>query len=420
MASSSFKLQSMLRKFKNTSKENIKKNMQYSYKLSIETNELETMFMFHSATKDSYIYTLDIFNSNILSNEVSTIPIPYVISQPITIKSSSVPVYSPNSNHLNSAYDYMESDIQKGYLCNTYNAELCDEEWIAFVFCMNMIYIDFLSNEKIKIKSLHINRTPGSIMSAMNHVLFNSSIKDSNAIEWSWLSTVAFTKSSNSSYSLHSSMSPNSPNSFKASNLLRKAKRKYNSQLLFLLEDNMHSVNNINFIVNETINKLNKTNFLIINTINTNKDHIAHASLIIKLMESGGIFYIKIPNIKEWDTPFINNMLLYSLLFNEVYLYKFHLIGNSTYLLCKYKKKINNETIYKKLVHILSNKDFTNEHNIFSKDFFDVPPIKNWLDTIYNIIESAIDEEYIYKGIPFGNIIDSIDASLSINLNTFF
>lgn len=404
MSSPGIKIQTLLRKFKTNNKSKKQEcKIQHSYNLSIDSNELETLYMFstHSCTKHIYKLTRDDTNLVSESGVIRSDPISIRCTNYTNKQSVSLPV-----NTSNNISEYIESNMHKGYLCNVYNAELCDEEWIIFIYSINMIYNTFITNERLKIKSLHINDAPGSVLSALNHFLYNSSIKDDYNIEWKWLSTIPLNKPSNS------------PNSFKVGTLINKAKQKYTFNLLNLIERHIYSINNINFIINETTSKLQKINLLIINTnTNTNMAYLSYAALIIKLMETNSIFYIKIPNITEWDTQFINILLLYSLLYNEIYVFKYNLTTQSTYLLCKNKKKINNDVIFKKIIHILSNKEFNDGYNLFIKEIFDIPSINKWLRNILYVI-SSYDETFDY--IPFTDILNSLDAILDINMTTFY
>lgn len=339
-SSPNIKFQSLIRKLKNNNEiQKLVSNYTYDITSEIFNTDLNTMHMFQS--KGDYDYTI--------------IPVLSQISKsaPITI-----------------IHDY----IGKGHLYNIYNTELCDENWLIHLYCISNISNNFMTNNKVKVKSLHINQW--SSLSAFNHFLHNSI-----SAEWDWLNIL---------------------------NSLNKPARSHKSKTLTLIENNLHSVNNINYIINES-NKFTKINFLTCDTISSINDYITYIILTIKCLDVNGIAFIKIPQIQNWDTQFINVLILYNLIFSEVYIYKFSLITESTFLLCKGKKKINNEIIYKKLIHVISNKDFANR-NLFSKIF---------VDNFTNYIFDIIDQDGEKNSIVFNDLIKDINNCLNVNVNTF-
>lgn len=381
MSSSSIKLQTLIRKFKNTTKEQTSTLHDFAHELNIDM-VLDTISIFQSKTKNDNIYNLIPCNTYIDLNKKNQMPLP------IDIKQSN---YSLKPIDIKQYIDIKSESLntKKGYLSIVYNAELADEEWLITIKIMDMIYANFITLDKVKLKSLHIGCMP-STLSAINHFMHNSSLKDLIGAEWEWLSTINREEINK--------------------NTLYKIKKQYKSNMLYLLENTTYSVNNINYTINEVTEKLNRVNFITGHILCNNiKDFITYAIFSIKLMQMNSVLFIKLENIENWNTNVINALLLYSLIFEEIFIFKFDLITDSTFLLCKNKKKISNESLYKKLVHLLSNKDFTSEYNLFSKNIFEIPEIESWLDKIKNIINS--DE----NSITFDNIQLVVSESLNLN-----
>jgi hypothetical protein len=384
---SNVKLQSLIRKFKNSSINEENTITNYSYNLSIDA-DLDTKFLFQTSKSDEFLYIIDAFEK----------PITYSKSIPINIVKK-----TKKTTKENNVKHYVDSNV-KGYLHNLYNAELCNEDWAISMYFLSITNHLFIHNEKIKINSLHLNNLTHSTISAFHHVLYNSSIKSN--IEWNWLNAIPY------NFELNNMVK----------NTLEKVCKKYKQKLLHLI-DSGNSTNNINYIINETSLKMSKVNMLCIlddgipNSIQNSKSYIANIVLAIKLMDQVGILYVKIPNVEKWDTRFINILLLYSLIFMEVYVFEFDINTNSTFLLCKNKRKINNESIFKKLYHIMSNPNFT-DHNLFDKKIFKETNIKHWLTKILNDTEvpSNTDEK---KNNLDNTIVDYISSNLHINTETF-
>lgn len=375
---SNIKLQSLLRKFKNTPKEDIKN---YSYNFSID-DEIDIGFLFQTSKSDNFIYKIDA-----LEKPISNKSIPIKIVNKLKQKSE------------NNIKYYIDSNI-RGYLHNLYNSELCNEEWIIAMYFLGVVNHLFINNEKIKINSLHINNLTHSSISAFHHVLYNSNIKSN--IEWQWLNIIP------NNFELTSKLKP----------VLEKVCKKHKSQLLYLIDSCQYSTNNINYIINETLLKMSKINMLCISGSNhSTKAYIANLALAIKLMDQNGIMYVKVPNVDKWDTSFINILLLHSFIFLEVYVYEFDINSTSTFLLCKTKRKINNESIFKKLYHIISNPNFT-DHNLFNEDIFKCPSVKVWLSKLLNEIEIPSNSDNIKNNLD-NVIIDYITTNLHINTETF-
>jgi len=380
---SNVKLQSLIRKFKNSSINEEKVMTNYSYNLSIDA-DLDTSFLFQTSKSDDFIYNIDDLER----------PIPGCNSIPIKIINK-----SKESKENNAKY-YADSDV-KGYLHNLYNAEICNEEWIISMYFLSIINHMFVCNEKIKINSLHMNNVTHSTISAFHHVLHNSSIKLN--IEWQWLNAIPL------DFELTN----------KLKNILERVCAKHKHRLLHLIDSHRYSTNTINYIINETNIKMSKLNVLcVLGSEEPIKSYIANIILSIKLMDQIGILYVKIPNVDKWDTHFINVLLLHSLIFLEVYVYEFDIYSNSTYLLCKNKRKINNESIFKKLYHIVSNPNFTENHNLFDEKIFKDSNIKEWLKKLLDDIEIPSNTDCKKNNLD-NTIVDYISSNLHINTETF-
>ena len=338
-----------------------------------------------SSNSDDYRSNRD---NAIISNAVST---------PINIKKDII----PKTN------DYSWPSSPVGYLYNIYNTEQCDDEWLAFMYIINQIYTKFtvedLENPTIAIKSLHVEGISGSILPALNHFLYNSDISDKNKIEWDWrtASTMQY-------------------NTLEAQKMIKK----YSNKILSLLNGNLYSGANINILTSGTLNALGKINLLVSRKLLTSiKEYVLYAALSIQLFEDKGILYIRIPEVYKWDTKFVNILLLYSGIFSKVKLYMFDLKSEALYLVCKYRKeKLFNQRdqLYKRLLQIISNPLFTEDHNIFRRSIFS-GSVKTWVKKVQKLGESSALEIYGKKSCDINTItLDSIllDISNVIKPNT--
>lgn len=434
MSSPNIKLQSLIRKYKNGIKETIDKKKiieNHTYTLNINENIIETKHLLSSKNKHLYKYNLlcnDTNNVNNVNNVNDTNDIfKFDLDNPEFEKSELKGFEKKNDEYDKRVKLYdIESYLNpnNGFLVNLYNVELCDEKWLIFMYFMNRLYANFTNCEKIKIKSLHINMMPGSSISALHHFLYNSNICSlgSNGIhniEWDWIGTT---------YSKNNTIVNDDFNiGYKLTSL-------YGSNLLHMLEKNIYNINNINYIINETLNRKGKVNLICVDndvseyslTHDDYKSFISYAILAIKTLESISIAYIRLPDINIWDTQFINILLLYSLIFQELYIFKF-MLNNvpQYYLICKNKKKINNEILYKKLLFILQNTEDSDwdEYNLFIKNVFEDNMIKSWLDDILSIIktEQKLKKNNMYGSVAilFNDIITELDDVLNINIDTF-
>jgi hypothetical protein len=326
---SDIKLQSLIRKLRNEKfKEGEIKSFTYKFE-DIDIN-IDNTYLYQSKFAENFEYSLDsldIFD---------------------TLGASGVSSETPDTEN-------DKRNINYQVLNNVYNMENCDINWLTFMYTFNNIYSHYHIKNNINIKSLHICNS-GEI-SAMERLFYNSN-KGLVNVDWNWL----YTSDSNV-----------------------RLDKKYKRNMLKLLTPKIYDINNINYIINDVNKKVSKVN-LIVSTVEdfNTKLFITYAIYSIKLLEVKSLLYIRIPNINEWNTQFINCLLLFANIFTEMYVYTFDLEKQVTVLICKDKKKLNNEILYKKLIHILQNENYTNG-NIFSKDLFDTPEISEWLNSIINI-----------------------------------
>lgn len=408
MESSGIKLQSLIRKFKNESKLQTQKDISnYAFDLSNNIDIDTSMFRSSSDVND-----MEFVNSQLTSEmEKFHIEPLHSTSEAISIPSTKRKMSLPYIHAKNDVDEYLGAEGYKGYLSNIYNAEYVTKDWAVVIYIMNMVSMDFVVSDKIKLKSLHIGSW--SVLSALNHYIYNSCISYIRP-EWNWLNIIDidnntslghFSKSQpfsvNYSYSKSYSYSNSYSKSYSSPQTIDSdLKRKYSNNLLYKLDRKSDSVNNLNFIINETSRKLTKINLLIANS----NEYLSYAALTIKLMEQNGVFLLKIPNQSKWDKRFIHIMFLYSLLFQNVYVYKFDIGEIETYLLCKNKKKINNETVYKKLIFIL-NSGVNTDKLLFNDGV--IPDLWAKKLTMYPIEDGNCVE--------FSSMLDSFN---SLNMNT--
>ncbi len=437
MSSPNIKFQSLIRKYKSGVKETIDKQKiirDFTYQLNID-DAFDTSYLFNSKGKKNFIYTLDdLFGYNKKDVKVS-LSKPIKIPPNIDTKNQNTETpddllfsFSPgveslsgpngqfnplhnfniNNPYLNNCFKKYTAD--DGYLKTVYNAELCDRDWVIFMYFINRIYANFATHDKIKIKSIHLHITPGSELSAMHHFLYNSKVNNSILnIEWDWLGTV-----------YNNSIRSNDPY-----NIKKQVYIKYKNNMLPLFNTDISSSDNVNFILNESLSKLSKANFLCVDKTTEIKDLMFYGILSVKLLEVNCLFYLKLPAINEWDVHIINALLLYSLIFTELYLFKIDIDNKkSVVLLCKNKKKIAIDNSYKKLLYLLNNADFTNPDqscNIFSLEYLKSENIKNWLENVLAIIEKELECDGSNKlnDITFEDTSYEMTKVLEVNTNTF-
>lgn len=358
MSSPDIKIQSILRNYKSAIKEDFNKQ-----KIISE-------------------FTYKINNDNILSIKNIT-SLKDIMSFEDTIKQE----ISKENSEENSEETSQKNEIDEyiGYsniFANIYNSEFCNEEWVAFLYFISKNYINFQDIEgNVHIKSLFLNNI--SILSAFHHFLYNSNEKlDKLDCKWC-LATYYYKK--------------------------HEIRKEYHNNVLKLQDKQLYSINNINYIINEITSSYSKVNFLI-NTNCSYNDYISCAILAIKLLDNNCLFYCKIPKFDNFTDEIKDVLLLYSLIFEESYIYSFDLKSQMNYLVCKNKKKINTDSIYKKLLSLQNS--LQTKYPIFLEEF------KKENDLWISNLDKIISEPQHNKIIRFDIIKKEINDVLGYNYKT--
>jgi hypothetical protein len=383
--SSNIKFGTTMRSFKNKAKEEFNKKKVisgFSVDLSSD-NVLNTADLFKSGSADDFIYDLEL-DSSITSTIAPTIADSknskdsknYAIADSKDYAIADSKDDSDILNYMNDS-DIIERD---GYLQNVYYADSCDEEWLIYMYMINIVYPNFSSSKDIiDLVSLHISIIMHSGMRAIHHFMFNSKLTDLSGCNWRWLNA-------------HASIGC-------------KLNKRNSIQLL---NSDISSINNINNIINNVSDRLSKVNFITCSHIGNSQSHyITYAILSIKLLDAAGIMWLRFPDVCNWNSQLINVLYLYSTLFCEVYIYKFNIVEPCVYVLCKGRKKIQNVQLYKKLIHILANVKSSvvdnKPYNLFRKSMFD----DDWMQKIRSIHSSNF--------VSNSDIINFINSNLDIN-----
>jgi len=420
MNSHHIRFQTLIRKFKNGIKDTIDKKKiieNYTYQLScdeiLSSSDIIYKKKITSDTSESCnIYTLqDLYEYYFIDEKKSdTIKIKHMISTfdpPSDILFSFSPNeqnYMPNmttanTNNTNTYLcedDYNQYLGEDGILCNIYKCEYCDNDWVVMMYFINRLYPNFAAFNKIKIHSLFINSLPGSSLSAIHHFLYNSKINNVyNNIEWEWLGTI--NNNMTDPYNIKDSIEKN-----------------YVKNILHIFDNDTDIINNANFIINETLHRLGKLNFIYFD-IYSGSDYIVNALLIIKLLSANSIAYIELKHPKQWTVQDINGILLYVLLFQELYLFQFDKNIQKNILICKNKKRIHTESLYKKLVLILMSNTIET-YNLFSIKFITSnAEISKIVKELLDIKEKNID----VMSLNLSDLMYEISNVLEPNINTF-
>jgi len=373
MSSSDIKFESILRNFKNKAKVNLEQKKiitKFSYDIS-SNMIIDTSDLFCNKIADKFIYDFDYdldFDHD-FDNEK-------VIDENAT-KDADI--------------DILNYISQNGYLYDVYNAELCNEDWLIYMFLFKNIHYNFISSVR-NIDSLHFIKLSNEIdnsyqfagLSAIHHFLHNSNILNT----WNWISTIIPTNK-----------------------ILR---NKYKHNYISLLGSNIPTIDNITSIINNAADRLMKINFMTNDIIGNTEMYVIYACLGIKLLDSIGILFTRFHNSNEWSSQHINILRLYALIFQEVYVYNFNIVEPRTYILCKNKKKIPNVKIYKELIYLCScSKDALPTHNLFTKSSFD----DQWLEKISGIFSDIKSDNL--ATIDNKEIIDFITDGLKQNTAPF-
>lgn len=358
---SDIRLQSSIRKMHN---EKFKTNPITGWSRHLETTDIivDTKYIYQSKDSDNYRYSIEDITP-VADNKVENIQ-----------KKSDMD---------------LENYFKEGYYKNIFNAENCDIDWITFIFIINRVYKHFNNKTRTIITSLHFNNI--SILSAFNHFVYNSKITTQN-IEWNWLCA-----------------------NDNLNNANKMVERKYKKNILKPTNNEIHHFNNINYVINETTHRLHKVNLIISNCGKyTTYIYIAYAIYALKLLDINGCMYMQIPSRDKWDMEFINILVLYTVIFKDIYIYNFDLTEEKCIMVCSCKKKSSNEILYKRLLYLLkifaNDSDMESNINIFSKNIYDNPIVKTWVDNILDTRKNIINSE---------DVINVINDLLDINLEPF-
>jgi hypothetical protein len=346
MSSSDIKFESILRNFKNKAKINLEqKKIIINFSYDISSNMIiDTSDLFCNKIANKFIYDFDYdldFDrdfDNEFDNKFAT---------------------GKKDTDTNINIDILNYISQNGYLYDVYNAELCNEDWLIYMFLFKNIHYNFISSAR-NIDSLHFIKLSNEIdnsyqfagLSAIHHFLNSSNVLNT----WNWISTITPTNK-----------------------ILR---NKYKHNYISMLGSNIPTIDNITSIINNVADRLMKINFMTNDILGNIEMYIIYACLSIKLLDSIGILFTRFYNPNEWSSQHINILRLYALIFQKVYVYNFNIVEPRTYILCKNKKKIPNVKIYKELIYLCTcSKDALPTHNLFTKSSFD----DQWLEKISGI-----------------------------------
>jgi hypothetical protein len=405
MSSPNIRVQTLIRKFRNGSKELLDKKKiiaEYSYSFAIE-DILTTGALFKEKEKTLFEYDLlmaveckSVHKTNKCSASINIEETTKINPDQEILISPSPDAYFIDNNPLinrQSSTESINDYIGDGYFKNIYNAEYCDIDWVIMTYCINRLYPNFITSENIKIKSLHINTNTYAELSAINHFLFNSKIQRVyKTVEWNWVTTVVSDESVN--------------------RVDKAVEDKYKNSVLHLFTP--HIKNGLNYIINETAQKIGKINLLCINRDSDIYDYVSYAVVAVKLLDNLCIFYMRFPPPGEWTSDHINALLLYVFIFQEVYLFKIDIESEHMVIVAKNKKRMAKESVYKKLLSILSLD--LHRYNLFSRETLD----QNY--ELHNLHEKIISiiKNNDARAITFGDMKYEISKVLEMNTDTFF
>jgi len=354
MTSSNIKFNAIMRDFQNKAKLELEQKKiitGFSYDISNDS-VMDTKYLYCEKFADKFVYEFD---------------------------SCERIVTDVNDNIL----DYLGQD---GYLADIYNAELCNEDWLIHLYLFKKIHNNFITVDQ-NIDSLHFNidgsNTSFAGLAAINHFVYNT---DNNVSSntWNWLSN--------------------------ATPINKALRSKYKYNYLSMLDTITPTLNNINIIANSVYDREMKINYITndisYNTTANIETYIIYVCLAITLLDSNGLLLMRFPVPSTWTTQYINVLMLYSLIFQNVYVYNFNISGPRTYILCKGKKKIANVKVYKALIYLCSNGKCTADHNLFDRERFD----DEWMSRINVVKDNAINNK---------QIVDSITDGLKQNVVQF-
>jgi hypothetical protein len=275
---------------------------------------------------------------------------------------------------------------EEGMLNNIYGAELVDERWVLYAFIISKINRTFKRNmlaDNIHINSLHFGNSANTV-SALHHIFYASDSYKDTPVKWQW-----FCLNRNELYS-----------KYRQNFIPHLSVRPYWEQVVFILNK-----------IGEYSDKYN----LLIHHLDPDADekilrnqYLFTIIVVLKYVESQGVFLLEIPQECDWTTLEINVIALCGLIFNEVYVTKYSIESTHTVLVCSDKKKnINTSTLIKKLVKILLESDTV---CLVALDIIS----KNWIKNIWMLQSTPVEP------LGFMQIINSVSGVLQYNEEPIF
>jgi hypothetical protein len=274
-----------------------------------------------------------------------------------------------------------------GLLNNLYNLTNCDYNWLlSYIVCDHN-----KSKFNDDIKTFHIGFGNGGIVLGMKYYLANCLNKSFNDnIDWLGINK------SITEFALDNS-----------------------ENVIYDMDIGNVLLSDIYYIKNSIENQFDKVDYITNNikpTIKKNKILINIAVLSVSVLQADGIVLTRIINPEYWGDYFLHYILLFSLLFNSIEIFRFPIykkkhVRYRYYLLCKNKKRILYESmIYRKLLFLSTNTDI--QQLIFLPDIFNIMEINEWKEKLLTT-QSAFINNVENPQDALINIINKINYSLS-------
>jgi hypothetical protein len=444
MTSPNIKFQSIIRNYKNGLHEELdKKKIIFDYTYNLSLNEVPlAKALFFSKFSELYVYDwADLMHNDPPHPESASIDIPanrntkpYLAGSPGRFGVSPGHLASPghpaSPGRLGASPVIKNASINEymgdgGYFENVYRAELCNTQWLICMHFINRLYVNFMGKDRaLHINSLHIShsgdREEYGDISAMHHFVHNSHVTENILnVEWKWLNISGLIKSD-----------PAAPDELKSDPIkpdqATQLYNKYGENMLPDLPDIRSTI--------DKIHDLGKLNFLYVRFSDSDPSagtgagtgagsglgadyatYIKYAILVLKTFGINCMACIPIGSNWHQDIKTANILLLYALIFREIYVYNFDVENRRiVYLVCKDKKRFSVEPIYKKLMSVLSDASFSAGHNLFSAEY--MSQNYAWLQSIDDI---RTGKRTKVSPITFSDIAPEVSHVLKLNTQTF-
>ncbi len=242
----------------------------------------------------------------------------------------------------------------RGILANTFQLNACSRASMPALYFISKLYRNYIDINNMYIRSFHISDNLMSEVESMRHFLYNSTATQDIVVDWDWFGV---------------SSRDDPPDS---------------KNILNVLDGGACTFDNVNIILG-IIAKTFKVNYLSICC-----DYAQYSNYLLlfcKILTTDCTVCVSVPHFSKWDTKFIQVLLLYSLFFREVLVYKLDLGDDDicdVFLVCRNKKKTSNDQLYKKLLYINNNN--MAGYNTFPEEVFKLPEYGRWLTTIRRIL----------------------------------